>query len=296
MTTSPTVPNGSPTPTERVPLRIRLSQGDPSGPLDGAWWPQSRDLQTEAADLVDAFPEPVGRVERMLFSRPDWDVLPGTPSMHRIHARRGVIDVGSFPSDDTHVMVVTLWSGQRLRLLVVPSDTSPGVARRAMEQAANGANTQTPRALLGLPGRDQSEIGDHAWNGELGFPSPRRPGDGTAAAGGLGDEVRMRFVVRKDLAPEPAWWLLDHPDHVIAWAGRTFATLAHAEQAAHEFRIGAEVPDYRVQARPGGRWWWTAWRTERDRVAVSADWFGSEAEARAAALRVQGAAGAAVGP
>ncbi len=291
MATSPTVPDGSTTSTERVPLRIRLSRGDVLGPLDGAWWPQSRDLQTEGADLVDAFPEAVGRVERLLFSRPDWDVVPGTPAMHRIHARRGVVEVGSFPSDDTHVMVVTLWSGQRLRLLVVPSDTAPEAAQRAMGQAADESNTLTPRALLGLPGRDQSEIGHDAWNGELGFPSPRPPGDGPS-----GDEVRMRFVVQHDLAPEPAWWLLDHPDHVVAWAGRTFATLAHAEQAAHEFRVGAEAPDYRIQARAGGRWWWTAWRGETDRVAVSADWFTSEAEARDAALRVRRRAGAAVGP
>lgn len=137
MTTSPTGSISSPTETQRVPLRIRLDTGSPSGSLDGAWWPQSRDLQTEAADLVDHFPHLVGRIERLLFSRPDWDATSGVPSMRRIQAARGPVKVGSFPSDDTHVMVVKMSSDRRLRLLVVPSDTEPELAAKVMQQAAD---------------------------------------------------------------------------------------------------------------------------------------------------------------
>ena len=57
----------------RVPLRIQLDNGYRSGPLDGGWWPQSRDLATECRDLVDHFPHLVGRPSRLLFSRPDWE-------------------------------------------------------------------------------------------------------------------------------------------------------------------------------------------------------------------------------
>lgn len=145
MTTSPTVSISSPTLAERVPLRLRLDNSFQSGPLDGAWWPQSRDLQREAADLVDHFPGLVGRIERLLFSRPDWDAVSGAPSMHRIQAARGAVKVGSFPSDDTHVMIVKMSSGQRLRLRVVPSNTEPGLASRVMQQAADDRNTQRPR-------------------------------------------------------------------------------------------------------------------------------------------------------
>lgn len=152
MTTSPTVPLPSTPATERVPLRLSLDTGVPSGPLDGAWWPQSRDLQCEAADLVDQFPVLAGRIERLLFSRPDWDAVDGEPTIRRIQAARGVVKAGSFPSDDTHVMVAKLSSGRRLRLLVVPSDTEPRLAARVMGQAADEANTRSPRALLGLPG------------------------------------------------------------------------------------------------------------------------------------------------
>lgn len=149
---------------ERDPLRIRLDNGFQSGPLDGAWWPRSRDLEVELADLVDQFPHPAGGIERLLFSRPDWDAVPGVASVRRIQAEDGPVEVGSFPSDDTHVLVVVMRSGARLRLLVVPSDTEPALAARIMEQAADERNEQSPAELLGLSRPDQSEIGTSAWD------------------------------------------------------------------------------------------------------------------------------------
>lgn len=148
MTTSPTGPLGSPTSSERVALRIQLCAGAPSGAVDGAWWPQSRDLQREAADLVDHFPPLAGRIERLLFSRPDWDAVSEAPSARRIRTARGAVKVGSFPRDDTHLMVAKLSSGQRLRLLVVPSSTEPGRAAELMRQAVDHHNTRSASALL----------------------------------------------------------------------------------------------------------------------------------------------------
>lgn len=170
MMTSPTVSSSSQAP-ERVSLRLCLDNSFQSGPLDGAWWPQSRDLQSEAADLVDHFPDLIGRIERLLFSRPDWDAVSGAPSMRRIHAARGTVKVGSFPSDDTHVMIVKMTSGQRIRLLVVPSDTEPGLASKVMQQAADDRSTESPSMLLGLSGPDQSHIGDGAWDDHAGSPA-----------------------------------------------------------------------------------------------------------------------------
>lgn len=150
---------------------MRLANGPQSGPLDGAWWPQSRDLQAEFADLVDHFPRSVGRVERLLFSRPDWDAAPGGPSIRRIHARRGFVKVGSFPSDDTHLMIVKMLSGQRLRLLVIPCETEPGSAAQIMQSAADDHNVRTASELLGLSGPDQGGIGIDVWNDDGGHES-----------------------------------------------------------------------------------------------------------------------------
>ncbi|MGN0064240.1 MAG: DUF5994 family protein [Nocardioides sp.] len=151
-----------------MPLRLLLDNSFQSGPVDGAWWPQSRDLETEAADLIDHFPDRIGRIELLLFSRPDWDGGPGGRGRHEIRAARGLVKVVSFPSDDTHVMVVKMVSGQRLRLLVVPHDTDPDAAWEAMQQAADDRNTDSPSTLLGLSGPDQSHIGNAVWDDHAG--------------------------------------------------------------------------------------------------------------------------------
>jgi hypothetical protein len=167
MTTSPTATVTFP-PHRRVPLRIRLDNGFQGGPLDGAWWPQSRDLQTEAVDLVDHFPHLVGRIARLLFSPPDWNTVHGAHRPRRVQAERGSIKIGSFPSDDTHVMVVKMLSGQRLRLLVIPSDTDPELAGQLMEEAADELNTRSAAQLLGLSPSGQNRTGLKVWDDDGG--------------------------------------------------------------------------------------------------------------------------------
>ncbi len=125
-------------------VRLALAAAFYSGPLDGAWWPRSRDLQREARVLVDSFPAERGRVHRLLVSPPDWD-----RTGVRVQARRGVVKVGTFPQEDsTHVVVLTLHDGTRLRLLVV-ADTTPAVAARTlMEQASATGNRRNAATLL----------------------------------------------------------------------------------------------------------------------------------------------------
>lgn len=50
---------------------------------------------------------------------------------------------------------------------------------------------------------------------------------------------------------------------------------AYADQAAHDFRVNADDPDYRVRTKAGGSWQWAA---------------------RDAARRVRRQAGTAIGP
>jgi len=144
MTTSPHGSNASAAVPARVPLRLELrpvgAAGTAVGHVDGGWWPQSRDLRVEAADLVDHFPPEVGRINRLLFSRPDWDdgVVDGR-GLRRVQAARGPVKVGSFPRDDTHQMVLAMASGRQLRLLVVPSDAGDAEAHRLLEESSEEA-------------------------------------------------------------------------------------------------------------------------------------------------------------
>lgn len=155
MSTSPQSP--SPTADERQ-LRLHLDDGAASGRgaggVHGAWWPWSRHLQSEAADLVDHFPATAGRINRILFSRPDWDdATDGGRGVRRIQAARGPVKVGSFPSDDTHLMILTMASGARLKLRVIPSDTDAVEGERLLLAA--------PDSEVGTDG----DVGDR-WDDE----------------------------------------------------------------------------------------------------------------------------------
>ena len=151
-TSSPThiTPAGQDAPASRQPLRLSLGAPSGTNPVNGAWWPQSRDLRAEGADLVDHFPREAGRVDRLLYSAPDWDLPEGTRRPRHIEVGRGTVKVGSFPRDDTHVMIAKLSSGRHLRLLVVPHDLDDASADRLMTQAAAPGNTSSPHTLLGL--------------------------------------------------------------------------------------------------------------------------------------------------
>jgi hypothetical protein len=133
-----------PAPAPRPPIRLELADDPASGSLDGAWWPRSRALPAEVADLVDHFPTSVGHINRLLFSRPDWDdcVADGR-GVRVVLVARGRVKVGSFPSDDTHLMIATLASGRRLRLLVIPSAMDSTEGERLL--AGAGALGSPPR-------------------------------------------------------------------------------------------------------------------------------------------------------
>lgn len=125
------------------PLRLGLADTFGQGPLDGGWWPRSRDLSVEVADLVDQFPEVRGRIDRLVYSRPDWSTLE-----HRVAVARGSVKLGSFPRDDTHTMVLVLATRRTLRLMVVPADTEPGLAAAMLRTAAAEGNSYDADAIL----------------------------------------------------------------------------------------------------------------------------------------------------
>jgi hypothetical protein len=169
MTTPTELPSASPTTlVQRLPLRLHLEPKIGTGALDGSWGPQSRDLPLELADLVDNFPAALGQVQRVVFSRPDWDTAP-----RRVRVARGLIKVGSYPHDDTHQVWLSMSPHTMIRLSVTtPEGSSPP---RPVPLANRTRPTAADDTL-----RDDRDANSHwnddggSWSSSPPIPSPER--------------------------------------------------------------------------------------------------------------------------
>jgi len=160
MTTSHT---STPASGTRTPLRLTLTPGDQKQVLDGAWWPQSRHLPTELADLVDHFPPERARISRVVFSPPDWD-----GAQRRIQVDGRHVKAGSFPHDDTHVVVLRTSDRTFLTLLVVPATFTRGQGEEAMLAAATPGNQHAAGELLTEASQHVHADSDDHWSDDGG--------------------------------------------------------------------------------------------------------------------------------
>lgn len=172
-------PTPTPTPTtttvgRRAPLRLRLATHPGRDELDGAWWPRSRDLGIELADLVDHFPPAAGRVVRVLHSPPDWD----RPTPRRVAVAGGQVKVGSFPRDDTHLVLLSTSDRRVLRVLVVPPGFSAAEGAEALLAGATAGNSHLAAELLEKVTDHLDEEESSHWNDDGGSfwdPHPVAP-------------------------------------------------------------------------------------------------------------------------
>jgi hypothetical protein len=116
--------------------------GEPSL-LDGAWWPRSRELSLEIPLLAEELAKTGIRITRVIYYPSGWQVAPPklTVAGHRIH-------LGWFREIDPHLVSLRIGQDQRLDLLVVPSETDPEQAARAMTLASTARNELTPTEVL----------------------------------------------------------------------------------------------------------------------------------------------------
>lgn len=94
---------------------------------DGAWWPRSRQLSEQLAHLFDLWPDDQPRIDRLLYSPPDWDERP-----RKVAVGTRWIKTGNFPDDDTHTLTLTLSDSTRRTIGVIPADTAPEVAAKIL--------------------------------------------------------------------------------------------------------------------------------------------------------------------
>lgn len=75
-------------------LRLHLEPALGRGAVAGLWRPYSRDLTREGPHLVDDFPSLRGRVDRLVYSPGDWEVV-----ADEIYTSHGRIKVGFLPPE-----------------------------------------------------------------------------------------------------------------------------------------------------------------------------------------------------
>ncbi|WP_367127693.1 DUF5994 family protein [Saccharothrix sp. HUAS TT1] len=133
--------------TERPPhprrLRLRPKALTTTGHVDGAWWPRSRDLVTELPALLAVPAVRLGDVLRVSYNLSEWSSAPRS-----VTADSRQVRLDGFNSRPAHTVDLVAADGHRLTLLVVPSDTDPAAAHRAMALAADRDNAQTADDLL----------------------------------------------------------------------------------------------------------------------------------------------------
>lgn len=127
----------------RDPLRLRMADHPGRNQVDGGWWPQSRDLAVELADLVDHFPARFGRIVRALVSPPDWD-----PALRRIPVTGGYVKAGLFPRDDSHLIHLKTADRTVLYVLVVPPGFTDAQGHEALLASATAGNDHSAAEIL----------------------------------------------------------------------------------------------------------------------------------------------------
>ncbi|WP_344771131.1 DUF5994 family protein [Nocardioides daeguensis] len=168
------------------PVRLSMARTLGVNRLDGGWWPRSRNLAVELADLVGQLraEQPLVRdgIVRARFSTADWDPVP-----RRVAVAGGWVTAEPLPADDGHLVELTTAGGTALRLLVVPPGFSAGQGAEALLAAATAGNAHAATDLLAVvaetadvdPADRWEDVGGAWWGDDATAPSFRpAPGVG----------------------------------------------------------------------------------------------------------------------
>ncbi|MEH1166288.1 DUF5994 family protein [Micromonospora sp. CPCC 205539] len=135
--------HGGPGASTPAAPRLVLSPTRRRTVLDGGWWPRSWDLGAELPGLVLALAERHGRIRHIMLNLHGWD-----SRIHRMTVGPDVVHLGWFDTLNPAVLVATTGQDVQVDLLVVPPDTAPAAAERAMATAADPANLSRAPGIL----------------------------------------------------------------------------------------------------------------------------------------------------
>ncbi|MER5918393.1 DUF5994 family protein [Streptomyces sp. NPDC001982] len=128
----PTLPHVEPVAAPAARLALK-TEGTSRGPLDGAWWPRSRDLLSELPALTDVLDPLWGRITRIAVNPKYWPVVP-----RQVPVDGHIVKVGWFtPEIDPHKLLLLSYRTGRWDLLVIPPETGVDSAARLMAAASD---------------------------------------------------------------------------------------------------------------------------------------------------------------
>ncbi|HEX4357446.1 MAG TPA: DUF5994 family protein [Pseudonocardia sp.] len=135
------------TDTARVALKPDLgARSRPTGFVDGAWWPESRDLAAQVPALLEALPAGLGRIERVSYNLDSWDT-----TTRGLRVDGTVVHLAGYRTQNRDTVDV-IGRDELITLLVVPPDTAEDAAHRAMQAASSAGNKDGISALLATAG------------------------------------------------------------------------------------------------------------------------------------------------
>jgi hypothetical protein len=123
-------------------LELKPASDGPTGFVDGGWWPRTRELPAELPELQAVLADRLGPIERVSYRLSDWE-----QAERRIVVDGALVHLGGYLGRPVGTVDVIAASG-RVTLLVVPPDTAPGAAHRALGAAAQPGNADRVADLL----------------------------------------------------------------------------------------------------------------------------------------------------
>ena len=136
----PTARHGGPENTPRLRLKRKAPR---SGFVDGAWWPHSDDLSRELPDLLSVLSVRLGAIARVMYNLDEW---PAAPRLLMMDGRKVRLD--GYRRQPSNTLEVLDALGNRIVLLVVPSQTDPEVAHSIVMAAAATDDATSVHSLL----------------------------------------------------------------------------------------------------------------------------------------------------